>query len=203
LWPPENISGQDFSNSRCAQLNGIADQRYTLIHVPKLQAYMSIHAFQFTGGTFCNAIKGRTISIVDIVQVEELEAEFVTVQAEEMAAEISGTGKIALYGILFDTAKADVKLESTATLSQIAGLLTGDPALRLLIVGHTDTQGSYDHNLDLSRRRAASVVQSLASDHGIARERLFPVGVSFASPVASNATEEGRAKNRRVELVSF
>ena len=76
-------------------------------------------------------------------------------------------------------------------------------SLRLLIVGHTDTQGSYDYNADLSRRRAESAVTSLVKDYGIARERLFPVGVSFASPIASNQTEEGRAKNRRVELVKF
>ena len=77
------------------------------------------------------------------------------------------------------------------------------PELRLLIVGHTDSVGSYEYNLDLSQRRAASVVDALKARHGIAGNRLYPVGVSFASPVETNTTEEGRARNRRVELVSF
>jgi outer membrane protein OmpA-like peptidoglycan-associated protein len=73
--------------------------------------------------------------------------------------------------------------------------------LKLLVVGHTDNVGSYGFNMDLSQRRAAAVVAALAGRFGIARDRLSPVGVSYASPVASNRAEEGRAKNRRVELV--
>jgi outer membrane protein OmpA-like peptidoglycan-associated protein len=73
--------------------------------------------------------------------------------------------------------------------------------MKVLVVGHTDNVGTFVFNTDLSQRRAAAVVNVLASRFGIARERLTPFGVSFAAPVASNRTEEGRAKNRRVELV--
>jgi OOP family OmpA-OmpF porin len=87
------------------------------------------------------------------------------------------------------------------TLEEIAKLLKGDPALRLLVVGHTDNVGTFEFNMDLSQRRSASVVQTLTSKFGIDAKRLTAVGVSFASPVASNKSEEGRAKNRRVQLV--
>jgi outer membrane protein OmpA-like peptidoglycan-associated protein len=75
------------------------------------------------------------------------------------------------------------------------------PALKLLVVGHTDNVGSFQFNMDLSQRRAAAVVAALTARFSVAKDRLTPVGVSFASPVAPNRTEEGRAKNRRVELV--
>jgi outer membrane protein OmpA-like peptidoglycan-associated protein len=125
------------------------------------------------------------------------------VKAAEMAEKIDASGRIALYGILFDFNKTDLKPESKPTLDQIAKLLAEDPTLKLLVVGHTDNVGAFEFNRDLSARRAATVVAELKSKYGIAKERLFPFGVSFASPIASNSTEEGRAKNRRVELVKF
>ncbi|MEZ5713780.1 MAG: OmpA family protein [Paracoccaceae bacterium] len=203
LWPPENLKGDNFSNANCVQLGTIADQRYALMHLAEARAWVSIHTYAFQGGTYCNALKGRTVAVIDIVTEEGLKAEFETVRADKMAAEISSTGKIALYGIQFDTDKAVLRDESTATVAEIAALLKGTVGLRLLIVGHTDSVGSYDYNLDLSQRRAAAVVEALVTAHGIDRARLYPVGVSFASPVDTNTTEEGRAKNRRVELVSF
>jgi len=74
--------------------------------------------------------------------------------------------------------------------------------VKLYVVGHTDNTGTYEYNLDLSRRRAAAVVEALTRGHGVAAARLKAVGVGPVAPVASNATEEGRAKNRRVELVA-
>ena len=130
-----------------------------------------------------------------------METRMVTVSAGEMAAGISKSGSIALYGILFDFNSAEVKPESTPTLEEMAKLLKSQPALKLLVVGHTDNVGTYEFNVDLSQRRAASVVRTLNSKFAVDPKRLTPVGVSFASPVASNKTEEGRAKNRRVELV--
>ena len=203
LWDRGRISAGDFTNGSCVQFGDAGDQRYSLVHVPAENVYVSIHAYRYGGGTFCDKIAGYTVSAVDVVQVAKLEAEFVTVKADEMASEITASGKIALYGILFDSGQATLKGESKATLDEIGALLKADASLRLLIVGHTDTEGAYDFNLDLSQRRAQAVVASLVESYGIGRERLFPVGVSFASPVATNDTEEGRAKNRRVELVKF
>jgi outer membrane protein OmpA-like peptidoglycan-associated protein len=138
------------------------------------------------------------------VYVSVLEQEamaFKMVDASEMASEIANSGRIALYGIYFDTNKAEVKAESKPTMEQIAKLLSDNPDLRLVVVGHTDNQGKYDYNMDLSTRRATSVKNSLIGDFGIAAERLEAWGAGYLAPVASNSSEEGRAQNRRVELV--
>ena len=147
------------------------------------------------------AIDGQVIAQLDIVEATPMETNMVTVSAGEMAKSIATTGSVALYGILFDFNSATVKPESMPTLEEIAKLLKGDPALRILVVGHTDNVGTFDFNKDLSQRRAAAVVQTLTSKFAVDAKRLTPFGVSFASPVASNKTEDGRAKNRRVQLV--
>ena len=111
------------------------------------------------------------------------------------------TGKAVIYGITFDFDKAEIKPESKPQLDQIAKLLTDHADLKLAITGHTDNQGSADYNQKLSQRRAEAIVATLAGSYGIAADRLSAQGMGASSPVASNDTEEGRAKNRRVELV--
>ena len=124
------------------------------------------------------------------------------VDAAAMAKGLGETGHIALYGIYFDTDKAVIKPESRPTLEQIAKLLRGQPQLNVFIVGHTDNQGTFDYNLDLSRRRAEAIAAELVRSYRIAQPRLRTAGVGFLAPVGSNATEAGRALNRRVELVT-
>ena len=124
------------------------------------------------------------------------------VDAAAMAKGLGEAGHIALYGIYFDTDKAVVKPESRPTLEQIAKLLAGQPQLNVFIVGHTDNQGAYDYNLDLSRRRAEAVAAELVKSFRIAQARLRTAGVGFLAPVGSNGNEAGRALNRRVELVA-
>ncbi|WP_284420366.1 MULTISPECIES: OmpA family protein [unclassified Bradyrhizobium] len=124
------------------------------------------------------------------------------VSAAAMAKGLGDKGHIALYGIYFDTDKATIKPESRPTLEQIAQLLTGQPQLNVFIVGHTDNQGSYDYNLDLSRRRAEAVAAELVRSFRIVPARLRTAGVGLLAPVGSNATDAGRALNRRVELVA-
>jgi OmpA-OmpF porin, OOP family len=123
------------------------------------------------------------------------------VDAAAMAKGLGEAGHIALYGIYFDTDKAVIKPESRPTLEQIAKLLAGQPKLNVFIVGHTDSQGTFEHNLDLSRRRAEAVAAELERGYHIAPPRLRTAGVGLLAPVGSNATEAGRALNRRVELV--
>jgi outer membrane protein OmpA-like peptidoglycan-associated protein len=124
------------------------------------------------------------------------------VDAAAMQKGLGETGHIALYGIYFDTDKAVVKPESQPTLGEIAKLLAGQPQLSVFIVGHTDNQGAYDYNLDLSRRRAEAVAAELVRAYRIAPQRLRTAGVGFLAPVGTNATDAGRALNRRVELVA-
>jgi len=165
--------------------------------------YLTVYAAAFENGAPKAPLeKGQTAVQVDIIEAKPMEEKMVSVSATEMEKQIDSTGKVALYGIYFDFNKAEVKPESEPTLSEIAKLLQNNPALRILVVGHTDGVGSFESNKTLSQKRAEAVVASIGSK-GIDSKRMFPVGVSFAAPVASNATEDGRAKNRRVELVEM
>ena len=124
------------------------------------------------------------------------------VDAGAMAKGLREQGHIALYGLYFDTDKAVIKPESRPTLEEIAKLLRAQPALGVVIVGHTDSQGAYDHNMELSRRRAEAVAAELVRSYKIANTRLRTAGVGFLAPVGPNASDDGRALNRRVELVA-
>ncbi|MCB1475559.1 MAG: OmpA family protein [Rhodobiaceae bacterium] len=124
------------------------------------------------------------------------------VDAAAMAKGLGESGHIALYGIYFDTDKATLKPESRPTLDEMAKLLKDAPAMSVVIVGHTDSQGSYDYNMGLSQQRAKAVATELTKTYGIDAKRLRSAGVGYLAPVGSNATEDGRALNRRVELVA-
>lgn len=128
-------------------------------------------------------------------------AQEVVANAENLAQDISSTGHASVYGILFDFNKAKVKPESEPTLKEIAKLLQQNLNLKLYVVGHTDNVGDFAYNMKLSQARADSVVKTLVSQYGIDANRLSAHGVGPLAPVTSNKTEEGRAKNRRVELV--
>jgi OmpA-OmpF porin, OOP family len=144
----------------------------------------------------------QPVVAVRVVELKPMEADrIVFVDASAMKAGIDTTGHVALYGILFDTDKADIKPESRPTLAEIAKLLAAQPGLRLVVAGHTDGQGEFDYNVGLSRRRAEAVVRALVEGHGVAAGRLTPFGAGMAAPVALNDTDQGRARNRRVELV--
>lgn len=136
-----------------------------------------------------------------VVESTPMETGLVTINAEALGNDIARTGHVSVYGIYFDTGKADIKPASDTALKEITKLLQKDPELKLYVVGHTDNQGTLDSNLDLSRRRADAVAQALSGKYGVAGARLKPYGVGPVAPVASNDAEEGRAKNRRVELV--
>jgi OOP family OmpA-OmpF porin len=136
-----------------------------------------------------------------IVEVKPIESGLVTVNAESLAGDINRTGHASVYGIYFDTGKADVKPESDEALKEIGKLLQEHADLKLYVVGHTDNQGAFDLNMDLSRRRGDAVVKVLMEKYGVGAARLRASGDGPTAPVASNDTEDGRAKNRRVELV--
>ncbi len=146
---------------------------------------------------------GDVIARIDLIETKPMGDRMVTIKAEEIAQQVDTAGKVVLYGILFDFNQAKIKPASAATLAEVVRYLQNDTKTRLLVVGHTDNVGAFEFNRDLSQRRAQAVVAYLVSEGKIAKERLFPFGVSFAAPVASNETEDGKAKNRRVELVKF
>lgn len=144
---------------------------------------------------------GNGMYKIEIIEKQAMNQD-VAADAASLAGSIRETGKAAVYGIYFDTDKADIKPESAAAIAEIAKMLQANPGLKLFVVGHTDTTGAFDHNVKLSQARAAAVVNALVAQHGIAAARLTPFGGGPTAPVASNRTEEGRAKNRRVELVA-
>jgi OOP family OmpA-OmpF porin len=151
--------------------------------------------------TFDQAGARPSVALLNIVDIAPLKEGLVTISAAEMAKDLSATGHVAIYGVYFDFDKAELKPESTPALQEMAKLLQQNPKLAVAIVGHTDNVGSVDHNLTLSDRRAAAVVTALTTQHKIDSKRLTAKGVGPFAPVASNKTDDGRAKNRRVELV--
>lgn len=144
--------------------------------------------------------KGVYVAL-EVVDMGQLKQQMITVSASDMSKSISSTGRVALYGIYFDTNKSEVKPESESALSEIAKLMKTEANLKLHVVGHTDNVGGFAPNMDLSKRRAQAVVDALVKKYSIASARLTANGVAYLAPVASNANEDGRALNRRVELV--
>jgi outer membrane protein OmpA-like peptidoglycan-associated protein len=134
------------------------------------------------------------------IRVKAME-QTIVVSADQIAKDIGAGGKVVFYGIYFDTDKATIKPESGPTLAEMAKWLKSNAATKVYIVGHTDMQGAHDHNMKLSRDRAASVVAALTGQHAIGKDRLAPDGAGPLAPVASNTDEAGRARNRRVEMV--
>ena len=140
--------------------------------------------------------------LVEICEHKPMASGEVTVNAKAMGDNLASAGHVALYGLHFANDSATIDPSSKATLDEMAKLLTGHPALKVYIVGHTDDTGSAAHNLALSQQRAQAVVQALATGYHIAANRMAAEGVASWAPVASNATDAGRAQNRRVELVA-
>jgi len=161
---------------------------------PEGDVYVAVHIEQDNPDTHASAQ-------VDVIELKPMQTGLVAVNADALASDIDRTGHASVYGIYFDTGKADVKPESDSTLKEIATLLQRHPQLKLYVVGHTDNQGALEMNMDLSRRRADAVVKVLVSKYAVSASRLSAQGDGPTAPVASNDTETGRARNRRVELV--
>ena len=144
-----------------------------------------------------------SVAVVRVIESKEMESgKIVFLNATEMEKQLGASRNVNLYGILFDFDKDIPRPESKPTLDEIAKLMGRMQQLRLKVVGHTDNRGAADYNLDLSRRRAAGVVAALTREYGIAADRLSSEGAGAGSPTASNDDEVGRAKNRRVQLIS-
>ena len=161
----------------------------------------TLHVAVLTAKPGTIALQGKfAATVVEIVEPKAMEGGKVTVDAGALKKGLEAEGKVALYGLTFDTGKATIKPESAAQLDAMASVLKANAALKVYIVGHTDNQGALDANLALSKARAQAVVDALAAS-GVDARRLSAAGVANWAPVASNANEAGRARNRRVEMV--
>jgi len=138
---------------------------------------------------------------LDIVEPKALKTGLVKLDLESMDTALKSQGKVVLTGLFFDHDKAVLKPKSKESLDVIASYLKKNPASKAFVVGHTDSSGDYNHNLDLSKRRANAVVHALVEDYKISPGRLMAVGVGPVSPEANNTNQDGQAQNRRVELV--
>ena len=135
------------------------------------------------------------------IVVEKGMTQMVVANAAALSGGLNGNGHVVVNGILFDTGKTDVKPESGPALDEVAKLLKANPKLKVYVVGHTDNVGALAANMDLSKRRAASVVSTLTTKYAVPAAQLDAIGDGPSAPVASNDAEDGRALNRRVELV--
>lgn len=188
LYPEDTFTDEHLSLGDCLMRTQLSERRYFSAQLAKPGSYVSVYTFSVAPNACENTMGNRTVALVQVIEGgRELESQMVTVDAAALAESLSSGGRAAVYGIYFDTNKADLKPESDPMLEQSAKLLSDRPKLEVLIVGHTDNVGGYAANVDLSQRRAKAVVSALTTRFEI----------------ASNKTEAGRAKNRRVELVEL
>jgi len=139
---------------------------------------------------------------VTAVRKKEMEQKMQAATADGWGEQISQTGRASIYGINFDTGKATIRPDSESVLNEVLALFQKQPEWSFVVAGHTDNVGSDAVNTPLSRQRAEAVVAWLASK-GVERSRLIAAGFGSKKPVADNSSEEGRAKNRRVDLVKL
>ncbi len=153
---------------------------------------------------------GYYVTIIPGYGLSEMGYEVTVVEVKEMEQQISldgiekamnDKGKVSLYGILFDTGSDVIKESSYKEIDLIAQYLKKNTRKKVYIVGHTDNTGSYSTNLTLSEKRAKAVMTALSSKYGISADRMTSVGVGPVAPESKNTSEEGRKKNRRVEIV--
>ena len=168
-----------------------------------LTTHIALYVVEYADGynPVVNPVKGQVYVRLDALESGELRNQMVLVSAEEIARGLDSSGRVALYGLLFDFNKATLQPESRPTLDEIAKFLKANPDQRVHVVGHTDNVGGVEFNQKLSQARANAVVAELSKTYGVQAARMRPAGVGLLSPMASNAEENGRAKNRRVELL--
>ncbi|WP_298434483.1 OmpA family protein [Ottowia sp.] len=206
LLVPANYASAIGDNSPAACAGGafVGDLRYAVLQNKASGGAMALMSWKPGNvSAYCDEAAFKKHASVFLVRVQpQARAQTMeTLSASELGQSLTATGKVAVYGILFDTNKSDIKPESRPSLEQIGALMKQNPGIRLHVVGHTDNVGGFDANLGLSKRRAEAVAAALTKDFGVTRERLTANGVASLAPVQSNADEAGRARNRRVELV--
>ncbi len=193
---------------RMGGLRAYADQmdgnfRYLASHLKRKKegdVYVSLVVYNY-GSSVNRQWQGRTMAELKVIEIEPMADEMVFVKAEDLAKGIQDEGHAAVHQIHFDTNSDKIEPESKPAIDEIAKLLKESPELKVILVGHTDSQGGLQYNMDLSHRRASSVATVLEVDYAIDSKRLGAAGIGYLAPMASNRTEEGRAMNRRVEII--
>jgi outer membrane protein OmpA-like peptidoglycan-associated protein len=195
---PKGVSGlQTFRNAE----NALKAKNYQVLYTNN---YANVR-FTLTakqGPQWVTVYSAGTQYNVTAVLQKQLEQQMQANTAEGWGEQISQTGRASIYGINFETGKAALRPDSESVLNQVLLLLQKQPDWYMLVAGHTDNVGTDALNTPLSRQRAEAVVTWLTSK-GIDRSRLVATGLGPRKPVADNSAEEGRAKNRRVDLIKL
>ncbi|MDD7973253.1 OmpA family protein [Roseinatronobacter alkalisoli] len=185
---------------------------YILVRSPDEQTIIGVSFFsrQNARRMIINAVEIEEMAPLDLFspapepeQEQEPEVVMVPQEVEELESGLVRDGRVIVNAILFEFDRAEILPESARALGTVADLLRNRPELKLLVVGHTDGVGSFDYNLRLSVERAQAVVSWLGNTGGIDSARLRAAGAGPMSPITTNRTENGRAQNRRVELVEI
>lgn len=194
---PEQLDGYNFKYKHPVE---ILDETSMGNEIHYLAARKNIKGVDVHLSVLVSPHSGGDGQRVRVIGIESAALQVRMVAADAMALAIAETGRVSLYGIYFAHDSAAIEAASEPTLAEIGKFLQQNPAVNIIVVGHTDNSGGYDYNLQLSRERAAAVVERLVTG-GAAQARLRSAGVGYLAPAASNDAEAGRALNRRVELV--
>ncbi|RLD86191.1 MAG: hypothetical protein DRJ07_01405 [Bacteroidetes bacterium] len=143
--------------------------------------------------------RGDLVVTFDAIEVKSIQVNLVTVK--NLNKSISANGHMAIYDIHFDTGKSKIKSKSSEALKIIAKYLNSHSDKKYLIIGHTDNVGDFDANLKLSQERSVAVMNELINKYEVEGDQIKAYGNGSTSPVESNSTDKGKAKNRRVEIV--
>ncbi|QQO33340.1 DUF4892 domain-containing protein [Bradyrhizobium diazoefficiens] len=164
--------------------------------------YLALYVIEFQDGYVpgLSPKKGQVFVRLDVLRVGKLSNQMVAVSSTDIAKGLEASGKVALYGILFEFNKATIKPESRPTLDAVAKFLKEHPTQNVALTGHTDNIGGLEFNMRLSQMRAEAIAMDLSQTYGIEAGRMVTKGFGSQAPADSNDTEDGRAKNRRVEL---
>ena len=185
-------------NRRCCNAGRNSDIRY-------LSAKSADGNILISMATFRAQLGMGTVALVDVVVSDQMDTtmDHRPLTSAEMGTGLEEHGRVAIQNILFETDSDEILPESAEALETIAELMNERTELNLLVVGHTDNTGSFDYNLRLSLDRATSVSDYLYNELGISEDRIQSAGAGMMAPITTNRTEDGRALNRRVELVEM
>ncbi|MFG1423498.1 DUF4892 domain-containing protein [Roseixanthobacter liquoris] len=207
--PATKVIGANYDQLRRGMVDAVFDQvvdlRYVLMKKAGAEGdtYVGLYAAVNRGGSFGDASRAfsdRAAVLVEIVEPKAMDRRMEVVSAEQITGKMAADGKAVFYGIQFDFDKADIKADSEPQLAEMAKFLKENATLKVYVTGHTDNKGTLDYNVTLSNKRADAVAKALAKA-GIDPKRMTARGLGPLAPLASNRTEDGQAKNRRVELV--
>ena len=207
-----------------AKACGGFDFRFATETLPGPHMYVNIRAYQHVTAVRPSAVAPREVvtvlastaassAYVQVIQAgEDVTKDAVVADAPspvapvaqiagDLGARLLGQGHAVLRDLDFETGASDLRAGPYGSLNALAEVLRARPALRVALVGHTDTVGGLDGNIALSKRRAQSVRQRMIDSYGIDGARIQAEGMGFLAPIASNLAEEGREANRRVEVI--